>query len=268
VWKSRIGFAFLLGLLLLPACRQSAPVEGVSETLTETPATAVPGALFVDTAVTLGAINPFVYGTNYGPWTAVPPNALDDFQQSGLTFIRFPGGNWGDENGIRANHLDMLKLMMEMVDASVTISVNLREGTPEQAVELMRMAAEKEIEVAYWSIGNEPNLYAGHLNEERWDTAYYNARWREFAEAMRAEDPGILLVGPNLSQYAAVDEQNPKDEHGRDWMRDFLRANGDLVDNVAIHRYPFGANATIEGLRRDSPKWEAIIPHLRDVIRE
>ena len=31
----------------------------------------------------------------------------------------------------------------------------------------------------------------------------------------------------------------PRTSQGKDWMTEFLRANGDLVDIVSIHRYPF-----------------------------
>jgi hypothetical protein len=58
-------------------------------------------------------------------------------------------------------------------------------------------------------------------------------------------------------------------------MKEFLRANGDLVDIVSIHRYPYpgaggrdSAVATIEGLRANSQEWDVMISNLRQVIRE
>jgi hypothetical protein len=236
---------------------------------TATPSLAQPGELTVDTAITKGEINPMVYGANYGPWSGVPASALEDFKASGITFLRFPGGNWGDDDFVRGNHVDMLKLFLDMIDGEVVATVNLREGTPEQAVEMMKLFEEKEVDVSYWSIGNEPNLFADKgVNYEQWDTEFYNQRWREFAEAMLAHDPDILLVGPDLSQYTAIESQNPKDAQGRDWMREFLRANGDLVDNVSFHRYPFGGSPSIAEVRATSPEWDDIIPHLRELIRE
>lgn len=269
-------YLLFIGLLFVfTACSQPAAQVVVENTptpapptATPLPATAVPGELVVNASISRGPISPLVYGVNYGPWSAVPVNALEDFKESGMTLLRFPGGNWGDDDFVRLNHVNMLKTMTDMIDGKVTVSVNLREGTPEQAVELMKMIEEAGLDVVYWSIGNEPNLFADKINNEHWDTVYYNQRWREFAEAMKAHDPNIKLVGPNLNQYSANDAQNVKDAAGRDWMREFLRANGDLVDNVSFHRYPFGGSPTLEEVRATSPEWDAIIPHLRDVIRE
>ncbi|MBE2221261.1 MAG: hypothetical protein IAF02_06960 [Anaerolineae bacterium] len=244
-----------------------APTETPAPTATPSPAQ--PGELTVDVAITNGNINPLVYGANYGPWSSVPASALEDLKASGITFLRFPGGNWGDDDFVRSNHVDMLKLFLDMIDGKVVATVNLREGTPEQAVEMMQLLEEKEINVSYWSIGNEPNLFADKgVNYEQWDTEFYNQKWREFAEAMLAHDPDILLVGPDLSQYTASESQNPKDEQGRDWMREFLRANGDLVDNISFHRYPFGGSPTVAEVRATSPEWDATIPYLRELILE
>lgn len=255
-----------------PARPETTAVPALTAVPTPLPATAVPGQLMVNAAMTRGPINPLVYGTNYGPWAAIPAPRLEDYQNAGLTLLRFPGGNWGDENTIRPNQVDFLMDLAGMVNAEVVIHVNLLEGTPAQAVALMRQVnEEKGYGVRYWSIGNEPNLYASLRGRPEWDTPYFNARWREFAEAMKAADPNIVLIGPDVSQYTAVDAQNPKDENGRDWMREFLRANSDLVDIVSIHRYPFPTsrmdpNPAIDDLRHNSQEWDAIIPHLRDVI--
>lgn len=273
---------FLVGLgllLVLVACSQAAELEietmaapaAASEPM---PATAVPGSLTVNSSIPLGAINPLVYGTNYGPWTAVPAKMLDAYQTSGLTFLRFPGGNWGDTNTIQTNEVDWLMFLADMINAEVSISVNLLEGTPEQALELMAYVLdEKAYPIQYWSIGNEPNLFAPNRGHHEWNTAYYTEKWREFALVMKEAYPDIILIGPDVSQYTAVDDDNPKDDQGRDWMREFLRANGDLVDMIAIHRYPFpqsrvNPNPSIEDLRANSQEWDHIIPHLRQVIQE
>jgi hypothetical protein len=263
-------------LLVLVACSQAPAVDPTSTAVpTPTripfPATALPNQLYVNAAISRGPINPLVYGTNYGPWSGLPANGLEDFQNSNLTFIRFPGGNWGDENVLRPYQIDQLMDTAAMIDAEVLIHVNLLSGTVEEAVELLRYTnQEKGYGVKYWSIGNEPSLYNDKpFATGEWDTAGYNVRWREFAEAMKAQDPNILLVGPDVHQFTAVDAANPKDNQGRDWMREFLRANGDLVDIVAMHRYPYGeSNPTIEDLRQNSQEWDETIPFLRQMILE
>jgi hypothetical protein len=147
-------------------------------------------------------------------------------------------------------------------------------GSPKAAAELVRYCnVDNDYDVQYWGIGNEPNLYTPYTMYEDYDTERYNAEWREFAEAMLAVDPDIVLIGPGTSQYTGDPETDPRDEAGRDWMREFLLTNGDLVDIVGIHRYPFPTNMsdpspTIDELRVNSHEWDTIIPNLRALIRE
>jgi hypothetical protein len=258
-------FACFLLLLFLVACAD-APESP--------PPTAVPGALVVYAQETVGAIPPTVYGTNYGPWISVPLGVMEAYQQSGVRLLRFPGGAYGDENNIRPSQLDILMQLAGMVDAEAAVSVRMVGGTPEQAVELMRYANESnDYNIRLWSIGNEPSLFATIYEAGAWDTTQYNREWRRFAEAMKAADPDILLMGPDIHQFTADPARNPKDVNGRDWMIEFLQANGDLVDVVTIHRYPFPANPaqpnpTMAELMDSSAEWEETIPYLRGLVQE
>ena len=261
----RLACALLLIFMAACATRQAE--------IPPTP-TAVPGALVVYAAETVGPIPPTVYGTNYGPWISVPGGVMDAFQQSGLRLLRFPGGAYGDEHTIRPSQFDLLMQLAGMVNAEAAVSVRLVGGTPEQALELMTYANEaNDYNVRLWSIGNEPSLFANIYEEGAWDTAHYNREWRRFAEAMKTADPNILLLGPDIHQFTANPAQNPKDVNGRDWMIEFLKANGDLVDVVTIHRYPFPANLaqpnpTMAELMASSAEWDQTIPYLRTLIQE
>ena len=223
--------------------------------------------LTVDVAQELGPISPYVYGTNHGPWAAVPVDLLPAAASAGITFIRFPGGNWGDLNDITHWHLDFFMTLCNLMGAEPSVDVRLKGGTPEKAAELVRYAnLEKGYGVRYWAIGNEPNLF------DDYDTEQFNREWRAIAEAMLAVDPSIILLGPELSQYPPSFAATPKDRDGRDWMTEFLRANGDMVDIVTIHRYPFPSQinraTTVEELLANSVEWDTIIPNLRALIRE
>jgi len=59
--------------------------------------TPIPGVLFVDAAQEPGPISPLVYGTNYDPWQNLTSSMMPYAEEAGFTFLRFPGGNWGDE---------------------------------------------------------------------------------------------------------------------------------------------------------------------------
>jgi len=253
-------------LLLLAACTGApCPTPVATETLLSTP---VPGVLYVDAAQRLGPISPLVYGTNYGPWITVPFELLPQAEAAGITYLRFPGGNWGDQNDLRGYQIDQFIALARRMGAEPSISVRLLGGTPEQAAELVRYTNQtNDYNVRYWSIGNEPTLYPDY------DTERYNAEWRTFAQAMLAVDPDILLIGPDIHQYTGDPAHDPHDAAGRDWLQEFLLANGDLVDVVSIHRYPFptsmtGPATTIDDLHANSPEWDIIIPSLRALIRE
>lgn len=226
--------------------------------------------LSVDANRTYGAISPYVYGTAYGPWVNLAFDLRDEAVDAELTWLRFPGGNWGDLNNITHLQIDQFMEFANLLDAEPTISVRVRGGSPEQSAELVRYVnIEKEYGVRYWMIGNEPNLY----EQAEYGTEHYNADWRAHAEAMRAVDPDILLMGPELSQYPGTADGNPTDFAGRDWMREFLTANGDMVDVVSFHRYPYpvsmmAPHATIPELRANTAEWERIIPYVRGEITD
>jgi hypothetical protein len=252
-------------LVLLSACAPAAPTPIPEPTVVPTP---VPGTLFVDAGTSLGPISPYIFGSNYGPWIAVAPDMLEAAYNSGVTILRFPAGEWGDKNDVKDYQLDQLMEFAGKMGADVMFSVRLKGGTPEQAAGWVRYAKDKKYPIRYWSIGNEPTLYSGDL-KRAYDTEEFNREWRTFAQAMKKADPSILLLGPELHQFTGDPASNPKDSQGKDWMTEFLRANGDLVDVVAIHRYPYPRNeknATIADLRENSKEWDTTIAYLRDLI--
>ena len=258
------------------ACNQGAaptPTAVLPPTAVATPAV---GTISIVPAVDVGPISPSLLGSNYGPWVAVPVNMLPAAFSSGVRVVRFPGGAWGDRNDLKPYQIDYFMDFLRQMGAEASISVRLREALPEQAAELVRYVnIEKQYGVRYWSIGNEPTLFAAELQSlnkaDDYDTEQYNREWRAFAQAMKAFDPTILLIGPDIHQFTYNFATNPKDSSGRDWMTEFLKANGDLVDVVSFHRYPFPAgqdSATIADLRQQSREWAQTIPYLQSLIAE
>ncbi len=255
---------------LAPVSEQSAPA-GPLPTFTPVP-TPVSDVLFVDPDQQLGKISPYVYGSNYGPWVSLRPETLPLAKDLDLTILRWPGGEWGDKNDIQPYQLDTFVALARKLGAEPYINVRMPGGSPEQAADLVRYAnIEKGYNIRFWGIGNEPSLYEGKAGWEQWDTVYYNEQWPKFAAAMRAVDPDILILGPEIHQYTGNPATDPKDSSGKDWMDEFLKANGDKVDIVAIHRYPFpiveGQPATVGELLANPPEWDTIIPNLRRAIR-
>ena len=269
------GYLLVLLWLAIAACGSPALRPASTPAVIPTPS---PGTLAVDPAISQGTVSPYLLGSNYGPWIAVPADMLAAAFASGVQAIRFPGGAWGDRNDLKPYHIDPFIDFCRQVGAIPTISVRLREGTPQQAADLVRYVnIENEYGVVYWSIGNEPTLFAAELQTlglaNDYDTEQFNTEWREFALAMKAVDPDIKLLGPEIHQFNYDDNFNPKDSAGRDWMTEFLKANGDLVDVITFHRYPFptsrdNPNVTIEELRQHTQEWEKSMVHLRGLIKE
>jgi len=233
-----------------------------------------PNTCLVDPTLTIGEINPLVYGVNHGPWAVITNKTLPLAQEARITMIRFPGGNWGDGNDLQPYHIDQFVLLANQLGSEVSLNVRLHGGTPEQAADLVRYAnIENDYNIRYWGIGNEPTLFATSRDEPDYGVERFNEDWHTFAEAMKAVDDSILLIGPELHQFGPNLESTPKDPFGLDWMTEFLKANGDLVDFVSIHRYPFpqgsgGRAAAVEELMPASQEWDQIIPYLRSLIIE
>ncbi len=270
MWKNKrylLGNILILAVFLLTSCGGQ-----VANLTTPTP---LPNVLYVNAGPSLGEVSPLVYGVNHGPWAFMDEKLLSQAtEQARITFVRFPGGNWGDENDLQPWQVDTFIALCRQLGAEPQISVRLRGGTPEAAADLVRYTnIEKGYNVRYWSIGNEPELYHSKKGFAGYDTTRLNREWRAIAEAMQAVDPNVILIGPEVTQFIGNPAGNPKDENGLDWMQAFLQTNGDLVDIVSIHRYPFpqsmsSGTASPETLLTNPAEWDTIIPALRAMIQE
>jgi alpha-L-arabinofuranosidase len=195
------------------------------------------------------------------------PAALD----AHITVLRWPGGAWGDANDIQPYHLDPFIAFCKQMGAMPTINVKLKNGSPDAAAALVRVAnIDKKYAIQYWGIGNEPTLFEAEMKQS-YDTVRFNQEWRAIALAMKAVDPEIKLLGPELHQWGTSLETTLKDSSGRDWMTEFLKANGDLVDVVTVHRYPLysgsGQKFTVGDLRRNTQEWTEMVIYLRELIK-
>ncbi len=245
-------------------------ISNIKETPNATLTPNIYDGLFVDPSQKLGSISPYVYGSNYGPWIAVPAGMIPDAKNAGIRIIRFPGGAWGDHNNLKEYQFDTFIPFCKLLGAIPSISVRLSGGSPEQAAAMVKFVnIDRKYGVKYWSIGNEPDLYTKEINTP-YDTPEFNQAWRSIALAMKAVDPTISLIGPEISQFTAIPSQNKKDSAGRDWMTEFLKANGDIVDIVSIHRYPFPVNVSVsvttDDLRANTKEWTSILKYLKSQI--
>jgi len=192
-----------------------------------------PARIVVRVDEVLASVSPLLFGQNYGPWMDTTDVYVDFYRGVGVTLLRFPAGNWGDENDLFPNMMGELARLAGVLDAEVSVQArSWREGTPEKAAELVRYSnVENDYGFRYWEVGNEPDLYMSRRHRSGdpvFDVGWYNAQFRAFATAMKAVDPDIQIVGPVVTGG------------WREWIPAFFAANGDIVDVVSWHWYPHG----------------------------
>lgn len=182
-----------------------------------------------------GAISPTLFGINYwkGRFNRPIRRALAPLN---FTVMRWGGGNYEGEP-LNLSDLDQFIGEARKSNVEPLVQVPFWNRTPESAAQLVRyLNVEKKYDVRFWSISNEPdkNLRTGSRDK-------YIVGFRAFRDAMKAVDPRILFFGPELA--TEYDLNDP----AHDWLTPFLKANGDIVDVVSLHRYPFGGNVRTTG---------------------
>lgn len=123
--------------------------------------------------------------------------------------------------------------------------------------------------IKYFSIGNEPDIYqtqgglqdptlpaiAGYTPDD------YCASATAYVAAMKAVDPTISIIGPDLAYRYIPGTAN-------DWLTPILRTCGALFDVVAVHRYPFSdVNATLAHVSVDAAAFQSSIASVRGIMQ-
>jgi hypothetical protein len=120
----------------------------------------------------------------------------------------------------------------------------------------------------YFSLGNEPDLYSTQgLPADPtmpalpgYSPADYCTTATAYVAAMKAVDPSIKIVGPDLSWKYQAGTAN-------DWLTPILTGCGNLFDVVAIHRYPFEAmQATRAAAAADAATFRTTVASVRGIL--
>lgn len=160
--------------------------------------------------------------------------------------VTYPAGNVADDDTMidtnSEDYFKIFKVQQSLLGNPLTfVQVRLFKGTPELAAAAVKRAKTMGIRVDYWSIGNEPDLYAPHKGDKSWTKDKYNQIFREYADAMRAVDPTVKVAGPLPC--------NPNDS----WIESFIYECGDIVDVLAWHWYPTDGKASDESALATAP---------------
>ncbi|QFP76705.1 hypothetical protein [Deinococcus sp. AJ005] len=174
---------------------------------------------------------------NLGNWMPVT-EALDGLNALKPAALRWPGGNIGDEQNRTPEAMQTLKsnwtllgqppLMLQTRVFSRDAGNRSGEeakNTPEDATELVRMAQGLGLNVAYYEIGNEPDLYATNRSDPSWTPQKYCGVVRAQRAAILKVDPQAKIAGPAVS--------NPNS-----YLDAAIKECGDAFDLVTWHLYP------------------------------
>jgi len=272
--------ALLLGLVPLGAatgCSSSSPA-GTDGGSGDSAVPAGPGAIVVSTAVrrprtTTWSVNYWSWMPSYGDDVAGTESAMAALKPAVMRI----GGYNNDVNsadGFDHAQLDRAVAYARAIGAEPLIQVPLLadiDGNPPTAASAAAMVSYANVTkgygIKYFAIGNEPDLYAtqGLLSDPakpaipNYQPADYCASVNAYVAAMRAVDPTITIVGPDLSwRYTA----------SNDWLSPILQGCGQLLDIVAIHRYPFNSHqATLDAAGADATRFANALTSVRALMQ-
>ncbi|AWN24692.1 hypothetical protein DKM44_13685 [Deinococcus irradiatisoli] len=225
-------------------------------------AAAAPATLTLDTTRATPLPPTVIGGFNYGNWMPVV-EAQKDLRSVAPTLLRFPGGNVGDENDLTAANFVPLKSNLELLTTGPkppALMVQTRvfggkpgaKNAPEDAAQAARDAQAQQLQVAYWEIGNEPDLYSVNRGDASWTPERYCDTFRAQRQAILKVDPGAKFAGPAVSNTG---------DGAVNFLSRFVKNCGDIVDLLTWHEYP------TDGTRSDAEALSSVSVIDRDVKR-
>lgn len=266
-------------LMLSAACdsgesSQSGLPGSTSSTTGSAPSEPIVAAVSVSRDAPL-AVSPLFFGQNYWSWVpdwGDPVAAVEEpTARLELGLLRAGGANNDQQQPtpFSLEEIDGFVAFARAVGAEPLLQIPVLANADGAAASAAEAAALVEYvnqtqgyDVRYFSIGNEPDLY----EEQGFEDAGYSASdfcqtYLDFSAAMKAVDPSILLVGPDLS-WKYQSGQN-------DWLTPFLSECGDAVDILAVHRYPLAPSACDEAAAYgDADEFRASISHLKKLMED
>jgi len=275
----RLTAAVTLGLLGLgAACAKDPPPlpgqAGTGGTPAITDAGASDGPPMLAGTVTVAKagthdVPPLAFGQNYWNWEPQWGDGIAGTDQlvkaAGVRLIRAGGANneLQTPSPFSTAELDDFVGYCKAAGAEPILQVPLVKnaaGQPAGAADAAAMVTHANVDmgfgIKYWSIGNEPDLYTMQgLQGASYSAADYCATFRSYVTAMKAVDPSIKILGPELSwKYVS----------GNDWLTPFLDGCKDVVDIVSVHRYPFAPDkATVAAALGDATNFRQVVRSLR-----
>jgi hypothetical protein len=247
------------------------------------------GAPLTVTTVSVSTANPTprtgTWSVNYWTWAPTFGDALPGTETlvAALTptFMRVGGYN-NDANTpdtFDDAQLDAMVTYARAIGAEPILQVPHlaadKSGTPATAANAAAMVTYANVTkgygIKYFSIGNEPDLYdsMGLPSDSSqpaipgYTPTAYCASITDYVTAMKAVDPTIKIVGPDLAyKYQAGAGLS------LDWLTPILQTCGAEFDIIAIHRYPFeAAMATLPSAAADPVHFRQVMTSVQGILQ-
>ena len=129
--------------------------------------------------------------------------------------------------------LDQFVGYARQMGAEPMIELPINRDDPSSVADWVRHCnVDKSEHVVYWTIGDEPDLYAEKKKGNEFDgyNVYdYINDFREIYNSVKKVDPSLLILGPELAWHYSSGED--------DWLTPFIQFDGDIVNLASIHHY-------------------------------
>jgi len=219
------------------------------------------------------AVAPTFFGQNYWSWVPAWGDPVASVQEKtaglGLGLLRAGGANNDRQNPgpFSLAEVDDFVAFAHAVGAEPLLQVPVLKNlagdaaTAQDAADLVTYVnVTKTYGIKYFAIGNEPDLYESQGDMPAgYDAAAFCATFKEFANAMKAVDDTIQIVGPDLSWKYQTGST--------DWLTPFLEGCGDVTDIVAVHRYPLPpTSCTDTAAYADVTSYRTALTHLHGIL--
>lgn len=222
--------------------------------------------------------------------TCDDPGAVKAFAQMGMQILRFPGGvpaQWYDwkeplATGWTPLTPERVAAMAKAGGAGIMFQTNTAtdktdtskdtgkqytfNSSGEHAAGWVKWCKKQKIKVAFWEIGNEPEMDAPgeHKHSQEAIFAWYNKKFGEQVKAMKKVDPKARCLGPSSTNtYFWWACHN---------IKKFLKAHGNkqgsgLVDAISLHWY-FSGKSWDAGGKGGAQSWQAQMNYINSAIKE
>ncbi len=168
-----------------------------------------------------------------------------NIKASGASIIRF-GGIAADKNmPTNYQYVRMIdSIRVNGMEPMLQVPYRMNRYTPQQAAAIVQYVnITMGRHVKYWIIANEPDL--GYSYSSASQIAAY---FRPFASAMKAVDPSILIVGPELAWFNQTIMNGLTAPNGVDDITGMDAAGHTYCDIITFHTYPFNGSQTRDDL--------------------